>query len=1055
MCSRKAMDKRTDRLKRVRVEGRGLLDSVFSWSIEDVLSKDLYKDQVEKIPDSFTSTAHYMKAFILPLQEETHADLLSNAESLAGAPTYRILRVRKSKDHKPPKDLFYEISMEQTSGGSVPWVGDLIALTNMKLKGVDDLRETQQTYPVAFVHAVKGVYCLTASVLSSKPIEDEEDLNKGTHFAVHLTNLTTNLRIWRSLHLEQEGRNLNVIKKVLQNNFNDGGNCTICSSSKNSDAASACSRDLLQSFNLNSSQEAAVLSCIDTARCCHQYTVKVVQGPPGTGKTKTLGCLLHSLLRMRCRTLTCAPTNIAVLEAASRVVRTVADVVGYETYGMGDIILIGNRERMKVDGDQDDLLHVYLDHRVEELEKCFDPSTGWKHTLHSLISLLEESEAQNHLYLQDNIGDENLSTCERLVWKRFSFSRKDLESCIVTLYTHLPTALISLEVMKIMTRALDLMRSLENLMLSLSAAEEGLEQILEEKEDEERKLHYRIKLRNEKRECLDTLHLLSQKFQLPKSTDKNTIEKICLSNACLYFCTVSTSAKLHAIRMAPLHCLVIDEAAQLKECESTIPLQLSGLHHAILIGDEQQLPATVNSQILGEAEFGRSLFERLVKLGCKSHLLNIQYRMHPSISLFPNTEFYGRQVLDGPNVKETGYSRRFLQGDMFGSYSFINIADGKEEFSGQQSFKNSVEAAAVADIVGRLNEENKGTSKKVGIGIISPYQAQVQAIQETIGKFISDPDCAISVNVGTVDGFQGGEEDLIIISTVRSNKRGMVGFFSNTQRANVALTRARYCLWILGNEATLLKSGSIWKKIVNDAKDRQCFYNAEEDESLAQAITASMIGHSRLDGLLQTDSPLFRNARWTVCFSDDFRRSMARVKSVRICNEVLSVLGKLSNGWRQRQFRRRRRVVVHNGISSLLLEQYNICGLLNMIWTVDILLENSSYVQVLMVWDILPSSDIPNLATSLDAVFRNYTEEKMNRCLYRCMEGNLVVPMRWTADSWSACQGSSSEASAVQLLRSPCPEDDLSATAKAARYGTVLVGAAVGFISALNGFCRK
>ena len=114
---------------------------------------------------------------------------------------------------------------------------------------------------------------------------------------------------------------------------------------------------------------------------------------------------------------------------------------------------------------------------------------------------------------------------------------------------------------------------------------------------------------------------------------------------------------------------------------------------------------------------------------------------------------------------------------------------------------------------------------------------------------------------------------------------------------------------------------------------------------------------------------------------------MARVKSVRICNEVLSVLGKLSNGWRQRQFRRRRRVVVHNGISSLLLEQYNICGQLTMIWTVDTLLENSSYVQVLMVWDILPSSDIPNLATSLDAVFRNYTEEQMNRCLYRCMEG--------------------------------------------------------------------
>ncbi|KAJ6926304.1 hypothetical protein NC651_010664 [Populus alba x Populus x berolinensis] len=1017
------MDKR-NRVKWEKVKGRGLLDSVFSWSVEDVLNEDLYKDQVEKIPNSFNSTAHYMKAFIPPLRVETHADLLSSTESLAEAPTCRILRVRTSKDYKPPKDLFYEISVEETRDGYVPWIGDLIALTNVQLKCIDDLRKTQQSYNVAFVHAVKGGNRLTPSILSSKPIVDEEGLKKGTLFAVHLMNLTTNLRIWRSLNLELEGRNLNVIKKVLQNNFNDGGNCSICSSSKNSDAASARIRDILQSFNLNSSQEAAVLSCIDTARCCHHYSVKLVKGPPGTGKTKTASCLLYSLLRMKCRTLACAPTNIAVLEVAARVVSTVADVVGYETYGMGDIILFGNRERMKVDGDQNDLLHVFLDHRADILEKSFDPSTGWKHSLASLISLLEDSEAQYHLYLQDNMGKEGLLTCERFVWKRFNSSGKELKFCIVNLYTHLPTTLISLEVMRIMTRALDLMTSLETLLLSLSA------------EDEQRKLQNRIKLRNEKRECLNTLRLLSQKFQVPKFADKNAIEKFCISNACLLFCTVSSSARLHSIRMAPLHCLVIDEAAQLKECESTIPLQLSGLHHAILIGDERQLPAIVNSKISEKAGFGRSLFERLVKLGCNSHLLNIQYRMHPSISLFPNKEFYGSQVLDAQNVKETGYRRRFLQGDMFESYSFINIAHGKEEFVEKQSFKNTVEAAAAADIVGRLFKDINGTGKKISIGIISPYLAQVHAIQEKIGKFISDSDSAFSVSVGTVDGFQGEEEDLIIISTVRSNENGSVGFVSNPQRANVALTRARFCLWILGNEATLVKSGSIWKKIVNDAKHRRCFYDAEEDESLAQAITESLIEQGRLDVLLQTHSPLFRNARWMVFFSDDFRRSAARVGNVRICKEVLSLLARLSNGWRQHQSRKKRSQRVHNGISSPLIEQYNVSGQLNMIWTVDILQENSFCIQVLKVWDILPSSDIPKLAQRLDTLFRNYTEEQMNRCLYKCMEGNLVVPMRWAVDSCSDRQGSGGEADAVQLpksLASICLEDEPSATGKAAR----------------------
>lgn len=96
------------------------------------------------------------------------------------------------------------------------------------------------------------------------------------------------------------------------------------------------------------------------------------------------------------------------------------------------------------------------------------------------------------------------------------------------------------------------------------------------------------------------------------------------------------------------------------------------------------------------------MFERLVKLGCKSHLLNTQYRMHPSISLFPSREFYGRQILDAPNVKETTYKRHFLEGSMYGSYSFINITHGKEEFDEQRSCKNMVEVAVVADIVGRL-----------------------------------------------------------------------------------------------------------------------------------------------------------------------------------------------------------------------------------------------------------------------------------------------------------------------------------------------------------------
>uniref|UniRef100_K4C437 DNA2/NAM7 helicase helicase domain-containing protein n=1 Tax=Solanum lycopersicum TaxID=4081 RepID=K4C437_SOLLC len=123
--------------------------------------------------------------------------------------------------------------------------------------------------------------------------------------------------------------------------------------------------------------------------------------------------------------------------------------------------------------------------------------------------------------------------------------------------------------------------------------------------------------------------------------------------------------------MTPLEMVIIDEAAQLKECESTIPLQLPGLRHATLIGDDRQLPAMVQSKLSGKAGFGRSLFGRLVNIGLKKHLLNVQYRMHPAISFFPNRVFYKNKIMDGRNVKEAIYEKRFLKGNIFGSYSFI------------------------------------------------------------------------------------------------------------------------------------------------------------------------------------------------------------------------------------------------------------------------------------------------------------------------------------------------------------------------------------------------
>ncbi|XP_058099760.1 probable helicase MAGATAMA 3 [Magnolia sinica] len=209
--------------------------------------------------------------------------------------------------------------------------------------------------------------------------------------------------------------------------------------------------------------------------------------------------------------------------------------------------------------------------------------------------------------------------------------------------------------------------------------------------------------------------------------------------------------------------------------------------------------------------------------------------MHPSISTFPNANFYGNQISDAPFVKHKSHERQYLPHHFYSSYSFINIDDGRETFNEGHSQKNMVEVAVVLQILRNLYGASIVLGQRVSVGVVSPYTAQIVAIQEKLGKTY-ETQVDFVVNVKSIDGFQGGEEDVIIMSTVRSNSNVSVGFLSNIQRTNVALTRARHCLWIVGNGQTLIKSGSIWKKIVLDAKHRGCFFNAMEDASLAKEI---------------------------------------------------------------------------------------------------------------------------------------------------------------------------------------------------------------------------
>ncbi|CAI9272141.1 unnamed protein product [Lactuca saligna] len=961
-------------------KGQELIDVVFSWSLADVLNRNLYNGKVTEIPKTFSSVSDYTKSFFYPLLEEIHADLLSKILEVNRSPTAEIVSVKKSKG------LLYTIMLKRHQGSYVPVVGDLITLTDVRPKSVDDLKKPNKSFLIAFVQdciLMKKSECQLL-VLSSKPINQQEDEdtysgNDVKHFAVHLTSLTTYIGISQALHANLKGDTLKMIESVLRVDYSVEVNCAECSVDTTRDMNLEKMREALKSFQLNSSQEAAVLSCIATRECSHQKTLRLIWGPPGTGKTNTIGWLLFMLLRMKCRTLTCAPTNIAVVGVTKRVLSLVKDSLLYGTYGLGDIVLFGG-ERMKID-DCKDLSNVFLEFRVKILA---DSLREWKDISEWMISFLEDPQEKYHLCSTEK---QHVMPFQQFVVKEFSFYGNRLISCIESLYMHMPTSVISAEAAKQMNVLVHSLKVLEELMTQTVICED-LNRLYDSSTGVIVSLDRCIM------SCLEILVYLRSTLCFPKFEKDYKIKKFCLANACLVFSTASSSINL-SYGTKPLEFLVIDEAAQLKECESLIPLQLRGLKHVILVGDERQLPATVQSKISEEAGFGRSLFERLVSLGHKKHLLNVQYRMHPSISQFPNREFYDKQIFDGVNVKSNGYGKRFLQGSIYGSYSFINVSSGREEFDKSHSMRNIMEAAIVAEIISNLYKESVSRKQRVSVGCISPYKAQVNAILDKLGNKYMDSEDYFSVNVRSVDGFQGSEEDVIIISTVRCNGRGSVGFLSDHRRTNVALTRARYCLWILGNGSTLMNSGSIWKYIVVNAKDRGRFYNASEDKNLAQAAMFALVELRQFNNLFNKDSFLFNGVKWQVRFNDKFLETIAGFRDS-ICKEVVTLLVQLLSGW-QKDGNHKVNIpgtCMHN------LESYNVTQDLCLIWAVDFVVENSLCIQVIKIWDVLPATKIEQLAKILvEKVYGNYTVNMMNRCMEKHVDGKLMLPITWPMNS--------------------------------------------------------
>jgi hypothetical protein len=310
---------------------------------------------------------------------------------------------------------------------------------------------------------------------------------------------------------------------------------------------------------------------------------------------------------MGCKTLICAPTNAAITEVASRTLKLVKE--SYETdngidslfFPLADILLFGNKERLQLDSEVEE---IHLDYRVKKLTDCLKPPTGWRHCFPSMIDLLEDCVSQYNIFLEneslkerEHNNENEINSFLDFLRTRFVSTSSSIKNCIRVFYTHLPKNYVLEQNFQNMVSLIGLLEYFETLLFQDNVESRVVElfSCSELAADISESLRSVLRTLNGLFNILDRQSIMSK--QSIEEYSKQSIEEYCLRTASLLFCTASSSYKLHSVAMKPLSILVIDEAAQLKECESTIPLQLPGLRHAILFGDECQLPAMVESNV--------------------------------------------------------------------------------------------------------------------------------------------------------------------------------------------------------------------------------------------------------------------------------------------------------------------------------------------------------------------------------------------------------------------------------------------------------------------------
>ena len=323
----------------------------------------------------------------------------------------------------------------------------------------------------------------------------------------------------------------------------------------------------------------------------------------------------------------------------------------------------------------------------------------------------------------------------------------------------------------------------------------------------------------------DEIGELSERDQKKYRSLRNRTEREILQAADVICCTCvgAGDPRLKNFRFRQV---LIDEATQAIEAEALIPIAM-GAKQVVFVGDHCQLGPVVMCKAAAKAGLTQSMFERLVLIGTRPIRLQVQYRMHPALSEFPSNMFYEGSLQNGVTEADRqllttpGYTgKEDFPWPVPSKPMFFYSITGMEEISASgTSYLNRTEASYVEKVVTHLLRMGVTPAQ---IGVITPYDGQKKYVSEYMRRSGALASALYeAIEVASVDAFQGREKDYILVSCVRSSETQGIGFLSDPRRLNVALTRARLGIIVLGNPRVLSKN-ALWAALLVHFKEYDC-----------------------------------------------------------------------------------------------------------------------------------------------------------------------------------------------------------------------------------------